>query len=214
MTVMIIPTETVLTTSVNNIDNGKLIMKDLEKEDHIFASTHTVDTYTGSSVFDLDLSTHEFSSERTNGPIVTPAPRPILKREGSSSSKKSVGFDSVKIRSYSQTMGDNPAVSYGPPISLDWEYEQEDDIDIEEFESQRVFSRRAMRQLVISYYRRKAMLSRDYGFTEEELVKAKKEADKTKFKRAITNTLLPVMHVEAVIESAGRKAKRIICKAK
>jgi len=210
---MIIPTETVLTPSVNIVDNGKLILKDVEK-DHISASTHTVSTYTGSSVFELDFSTHEFTSESTRGPIVTPAPRPILKREGSSGSGKSVGFDSVKIRSYNQTMGDNPCVSYGPPIQLDWDYEEQEDICIEKYEAERVFSRRSMRQLVISYYRRKAVLTREYGFSEEELVKAKKDAEKIKFKRAITNTLLPAMHVEAVIESAGRKAKRIIGKAK
>lgn len=212
---MIIPTETVLTTTVDNTaDNGKLIFKGFDKEDPISSSSHTVATYTGSSVFDLDFSTHEFNSERTQGPIVSPVPRPILKREGSQSRPKSVGFDTVKIRFYSQTMGDHPAVSYGPPISLDWDYEQQEDISLEDYESQRVFARRTMRQLVISYYRRKAILSRDYGFSEEELVKAKKDADKIKFKRAITNTLLPTMCVEAVFESAGRKAKRIIGKAK
>ena len=215
MTVMIIPNETLLTTSADTVPgNGPLILKGMEKgEDAIFASIHTDATFTESSCFDLDFSSHEFPSEHSQGPIVTPKPRPCLKRIESVSNCKNVCFDTVTIRSYSQTMGDNPAVSYGPPISLDWDYEQHDDIDIDEYESGRGFSRRTMRQMVISYYRRKAMLSRDYGFSEEELVKAKKAADRTKFKREITNMLLPAMHVEAAIESARRKAKRIIRKS-
>lgn len=124
--------------------------------------------------------------------------------------KRSVSFTSVSIRSYEQTMGDNPSVSYGPPISLDWDYEQHDALDIDEFESERVFVRRSMRQLAMNYYRRKSLLTRDYGFTEEELMKAKKDADKTKMKRFVTNYFLPMMKVEDALESAGRKAKRAV----
>jgi hypothetical protein len=127
---------------------------------------------------------------------------------------KRVSFDCVKIRSYQQTLGDNPSVAYGPPISLDWEFQENEAIDINEYETERVFSRRTLRQLAMSYYLRKAILSRDYGFTEEELQQGKKEANKVKFLRGVTNTLLPMMQVEAAIESAGRKAKRMIRKGK
>lgn len=123
--------------------------------------------------------------------------------------RKSVEFDSVMIRSYQQTMGDNPSVSYGPPIQLDWEYEEHDDLPIDEYESQRVLSRRTHRQLPISHYRRMAVLSRGYGFSEGELHKAMKAADKTKFLRGVTNMMLPTMKVQAALESARRKTKRV-----
>lgn len=125
-----------------------------------------------------------------------------------------VGFDSVTIRSYQQTIGDNPSVSHGPPIQLDWEYEEHDGMDIDVYESLRFFSRRTVRQLAISHYQRTSVLSREYGFTEEELTQAKKDANKTKLRRAITNILLPMMRVEDALESAGRKAKRVIRKGK
>lgn len=127
---------------------------------------------------------------------------------------KRVGFNTVLIRSYKQTMGDNPCVSYGPPIQLDWEYEQHDGVDIDSFESQRVFSRRGFRQLCMNYYQRRALLTREYGFTEQELAQAKKDANKAKFRRAVTNHFLPMMNFEVALESAGRKAKRIIRKGK
>lgn len=233
---MITPTEALLYTPVIN---G---MKHV-KSSASLSSSCSATFVDAPSLYDLDDSTHDFPSERSQvGPLVKPSPRSILKsrtksepryvKEGKScwmclpppaefkqlpassttdtTESKSVGFGSVTVRGYQQTMGDNPAVSYGPPISLDWEYEQEDPVDLDLFESERVFARRNMRQMVLSYYRRKAILTRDYGFTEEELVNAKKDADKRKLKRSVTNALLPIMKVEDALESAGRKAKRVI----
>lgn len=208
MTVMIIPTETVLETTLL-IDSSNFSFKNLDSKD-VDSSRHTVSTCSDSSLYEFNCSSRDYDDE-SKGPIVTPSSRSILKREDSSGSKgKRVCFDSVEIRSYAQTMGDNPSVSYGPPISLDWDYEENDAVAIDEYEAKRLFSRRTLRQLNVSYYHRMAILQRDYGFTEQELVKAQKDADKTKMKRAITNTLLPMMKVEAVFESAGRKAKRMI----
>jgi len=130
-----------------------------------------------------------------------------------SDKSKRVSFDAVLIRSYEQTMGDNPAVSYGPPIQLDWDYEQHEGVDIDCYESERCFSRRPYRRLVLSYYQRKAVLSRK-GFSDKQLTKAKKDANKLKLQRVVTNTFLPIMKVEDALESASRKAKRLIRKGK
>jgi hypothetical protein len=134
--------------------------------------------------------------------------------EISASSTKSVSFDSVQIRSYQLTIGDHPGVSYGPPIQLDWDYQEHEDIELDVYEANRGFSRRTMRQMVMSYYQRKNILEREYGFSEEDLVRAKKDANKIKLQRDLTLALLPMMRVEAALESAGRKAKRAMCKKK
>jgi len=132
---------------------------------------------------------------------------------GSSTHKRRVSFNSVKIRSYQQTMGDNPAVSYGTPISLDWDFEEHDIQDIDVYECEKGLSRRSSRQMVMSYIQRKNLLAREYGFTEDELVQGKKDVEKTKFLRGVTNYFLPMMMVDTALESAGRKAKRIFNKS-
>lgn len=190
--------------------------------------------------FDTDNDDDESSSnddcivEKTKGPLaeascpsshIKSRPSSILKTNSgsscatasttseSNSCTKRVDFDVVRIRSYEQTMGDNPSVRYGPPIQLDWEYEQHDGIGIDVYESDRIFSRRhTLNQMAMSYYQRKAVLSRNYGFTDEDFKKAKKSCNNTKFKRAVTTTLLPMMPVEDVIQRLGKKAKRIIDK--
>eukprot|EP00980_Cylindrotheca_fusiformis_P028178 scaffold22585_cov149-Cylindrotheca_fusiformis.AAC.8 len=145
----------------------------------------------------------------------------VVSNQGSSSCSSSlpsssglkVSWGIVQIRSYSQTVGDNPSVSYGPPISLDWEYEAHEDMPLDDYELNRG-KRRTLRQMVLSYYHRKNILSWQYGFTESQLKQAKKQAERAKLKRSLTRSLLPVMHAEAAVESVKRKAKRLLSKAK
>jgi hypothetical protein len=136
---------------------------------------------------------------------------PIQARNRSKDNR--VKFDKILIRSYSQTLGDNPSVSYGPPIQLDWDYEEHDAIDLDEYEDTHP-TRRTLRQMVTSYYHRKNVLTWQYGYSEEVLKKAKKDAEKIKMKRSITLTFLPAMFIETAIESAGRKAKRLLGRGK
>jgi hypothetical protein len=121
----------------------------------------------------------------------------------------SVRFGDLQIRSYSQTVGDNPSVSYGFPIQLDWEYEEHAPVGIDEWEDNRP-RRRTLRQMVLSYYQRRNLLAWQYGVTDEEMKAAKKEAKKIKFERAITQAFISGMPVEAAIESFGRKANRFL----
>ncbi len=126
-------------------------------------------------------------------------------------SRNSVAFGTILIRSYSQTLGDNPSVSYGPPIQLDWDYEEHDPMELDQYEDNRPL-RRTPRQMVLSYYHRKNVLTWKYGVTEDELKSAKKQVKREKLLRNITITALPIMHVEAALESVARKAKRVFGK--
>ena len=125
------------------------------------------------------------------------------------SSSKSVSFTSVTIRSYEQTIGDNPAVSYGTPISLDWNYEEHDSIELDSYEIKRSLNRRTRRQMVIDHYRRKNLILYEFGCTKEEMNRARKDADKIKFHRSVTLSFLPMMNVESVVENATKKMKRL-----
>jgi hypothetical protein len=121
----------------------------------------------------------------------------------------SVSFQHILIRNYNQTVGDNPSVSYGMPIQLDWDYEEMTPITVDLYEDNRG-KRRSPREMVLSYYQRRNILTWQYGFSEDVLKTAKKAANRIKFERSVTRTLLPVMLMESTLESAARKAKRIV----
>jgi hypothetical protein len=120
-----------------------------------------------------------------------------------------VTFDSVKIRNYSQTLGDNPCVSYGPPIQLDWDYEEDAPVPIDEYEGERR-PRRRIQELVLNYYQRCNVLTFYCGVSETDINTAQKEAEKITRERKFTKMTLPCWIVEDVLESAGRKAKRLV----
>jgi len=126
----------------------------------------------------------------------------------SSPARARVSFDTIAIREYDQTIGDNPSVSYGPPISLDWSYSSEINVDLEDYETDRP-PRRSLRAMRTNYYHRKHILSL-YGHSEDELKETKRMINKAKTQRFVTKYFLPVMKVEDAITSAGRKAKRIV----
>ena len=70
---------------------------------------------------------------------------------------KKVCFDDCHIREYSYILGDNPAVSKGAPLQIDWDYHSEDVIDVDIFEHCREPVRRHRRRIVMSARKRAKM---------------------------------------------------------
>mmetsp|Transcript_6408 Transcript_6408/g.18896 ORF Transcript_6408/g.18896 Transcript_6408/m.18896 type:complete len:470 (+) Transcript_6408:151-1560(+) len=123
--------------------------------------------------------------------------------------KKRVSFSKIQIRDYETTIGDNPSCTYGTPISLSWQYLEVDPIDLDKYEDGRI--RRNMRQMHLNFYKRNYLLTRA-GHTEEEIKAGKKETAKVRRGRQYTRQMLPLARIEDMIESANRKAKRILGK--
>jgi hypothetical protein len=121
--------------------------------------------------------------------------------------KRAVSFGEVHMRSYEQTLGDNPSVSYGPPISLDWRFLELPSLSLEQFEATKKAPRKP-REMVLNYYNRKHLLSWKFGFSEDELKRATRDADRCKRERAMTRALLAASKLEDMFESARRKAVR------
>jgi len=126
---------------------------------------------------------------------------------------KTVGFNRVQIRFYDQTIGYNPSTSDGPPISLDWKYNEEDAIQIDDYEFGRP-RRRYSDELRLSNHLRRNILMKDYGLKAAELNCAVREATKTASQRRVTRRLLPICKVEEMVESCKRKARQVIRREK
>jgi hypothetical protein len=132
----------------------------------------------------------------------------VATRASRDAQRLSVQFDAVIIRNFEQTVGDNPSVSYGPPITLDWAYSQSDPISLDQFEKNRG-PRRSARQMMLNYYNRRNILAWKFGVTEEELKQAERDANRIKRERSMTRALLPAQKLQEIVESASRKTKRL-----
>uniref|UniRef100_A0A7S2Q2P1 Uncharacterized protein n=1 Tax=Skeletonema marinoi TaxID=267567 RepID=A0A7S2Q2P1_9STRA len=125
-------------------------------------------------------------------------------------SKRRIHFGDVFVRDYEMILGDNPCVTYGPPVTLDWDYVEFNPLPVDEYEFHHP-PRRTIREMGMNYYRRKELLTLA-GHSEEELKMAKKEVKKCKSNRYMTRQLAsyPVVKMQATIESALRKCRRLL----
>uniref|UniRef100_A0A7S4RZQ0 Uncharacterized protein n=1 Tax=Ditylum brightwellii TaxID=49249 RepID=A0A7S4RZQ0_9STRA len=122
--------------------------------------------------------------------------------------RRHVTFDSVIIRDYGMILGDHPCCSYGPPVTLDWDYLEYEPLKVDEYEFHHSL-RRPLKQLNLNYFRRLKLLEMA-GTSEEDLKTSKKDVSKIKRSRSVTRYFVSAQPVEAAVESAVRKFKRVL----
>ena len=118
----------------------------------------------------------------------------------SSSSKRKVVFKDLIIRTYRSTLGDHPECKFGPPISIDWDYIEENKISLDEYEAVRS-PRRSPKQMQLPSYVRKRVLREQWGIPAEELVEAAKEARRIQKLRQRSNALIFLSPLAEFIEN-------------
>lgn len=94
-----------------------------------------------------------------------------------------VRFGTVQVRQYARTLGDHPGVHAGPPITIDWSYIETSSVDIDEYEQNRPMRKPVLRMKAID---RKTLLKYQWNVTEEEILAAEKEINKTRTSRQRT----------------------------
>jgi len=102
-----------------------------------------------------------------------------------SAGEKSVRFSSVAVRDYSICLGDNPSVSRGTPISLDWDHDNELTYDINVYESERFQKRRTSDDLKIPSLKRIQLL-KELGYSRGEINEQIKKTNLDKQRRIYT----------------------------
>lgn len=98
---------------------------------------------------------------------------------------KFVRFSSVAVRDYSVCLGDNPSVSRGTPISLDWDHDDELTYDINIYESERSQKRRTSYDLKIPSLQRIQLL-KELGYSRGEINEQMKKTNLDKQRRIYT----------------------------
>mmetsp|Transcript_157 Transcript_157/g.230 ORF Transcript_157/g.230 Transcript_157/m.230 type:complete len:179 (+) Transcript_157:192-728(+) len=145
------------------------------------ASTDATDTCSRSSTMTISLA----SVDRSASPL-------------------HVSFDTITIRDYDITLGDNPTCSYGPPISLDWNYTEMDPIPLEHYEKTR-HPRRKMYQMHMLSRQRANLLKNLAGTTDDEMIVAMDEIRVIQKQRNATRMSLPFIRLHELSETVNRR---------
>lgn len=158
------------------------------------------------SVLDIDRKMSQDSSIFDNSPNLVKWGSAPLKRRKSCLKKSRIksqeNFNKVSfapkssVRYYDICLGDNPSCSYGIPISLGWDYE-EDEVDLK---------RRLLRNSVqrLSYHDRRNLLQ-SAGYEYNEMRSTLLEIKRVQRSRLMTELLIPVDNmVDAVFDNVQK----------
>lgn len=131
---------------------------------------------------------------------LAPSPRPLksclsktnlrdLDESGSERGllKHNVSFCQIEIREYEQTLVDNPCVTKGPPIGLDWNYEECGSFQVDDYELHKGANRRSRSMMMIPSFVREKQLCQEWNVTKAEIQKMKKKVSKQKRQRYVSS---------------------------
>jgi len=93
--------------------------------------------------------------------------------------RRNVSFGNIKIREFNRVVGDHPDVRVGVPVSIGWDYIENESIPIDLYESKRTMKK----NLRMSSITRKNILHHVFDISEEEIRNAEKEVQRIKKQR-------------------------------
>jgi hypothetical protein len=105
-----------------------------------------------------------------DGKVTIPIPNRSIPLER----RRAVGFGTVMVREYARSIGDNPSVSSGTPIGLDWSYFEPTLVDIDTFEADiRKPGPRTRKDFYLPAQKRFHILLDDWGYSVQEIGNAR-----------------------------------------
>lgn len=96
-----------------------------------------------------------------------------------SSEKKGVSWGTIEIKTHKAVLGDNPSVSVGPPLGIDWEVLCTQSLALDEYEEHRS-ERRGSGSLRMPRRERERLLMEDCGYARSDLKEATEQVNKIK----------------------------------
>jgi hypothetical protein len=121
------------------------------------------------------------------------------------SKKSCVSFGDVRVRTHSVTLGDNPAVTTGLPLALDWDHVDSNSYNLEDFEKRK----RRTRVMRIPVEEREARL-REMGHSKDSLDEISQEIEKIKTSRRESSKLLSPMDEYLLMANVSLRDKRLV----
>lgn len=118
---------------------------------------------------------------------------------------KAVRFGTVELRVFPITLGDNPACTHGPPITIEWDHVAAETMPVDVWESNRQ-RRRCGEQLKLQWLQRRIILKDDVS--EADILRANQEIRNIHQQRLMTISRLKYEKVELFTQSLFRKMKR------
>jgi len=123
--------------------------------------------------------------------------------------KKKVQFSNVQVRQYPMILGDNPSVSSGPAISIDWEYFSEAQLPIEHCDTMKKKPRRSTKDFIMPLLRR-MLIAKNAGHSYGEIRLSMKEMKE--YKAGLRQKPEPAIDQRSIKEKIFKKINLVLVK--
>lgn len=147
------------------------------------------------------------SCQQQPRPALHPAAKSILIKQTRRTSV--VSFSSVEVRQYERILGDNPACSTGPPLTIGWKFDEAKTINmsVDDYEYDHGLNRDET-AMVLSRQEREEMLL-ELGYSLKEMAVSVRKNIRLKNRRRQTVNNLGVMRVEEMVETTMKKISNV-----
>lgn len=144
---------------------------------------------------------------------LAPGPQSIdvdetTEESSSHSRKRGVVFGKIHIREYSRCLGDNPATTHGPPLSIDWHYNPAGSYDVEEYEQSRP-ERRVTQQMLIPGSIREEILLQTAEVTKKQINSTISEIKLARHRRQMSVAMQEFEEFSLFGETILRRLRRL-----
>jgi len=120
--------------------------------------------------------------------------------------RKSVRFSDITIREYPMILGDNPSVSHGPPVTIDWQHSSEAHLSLDQYSETRPLTPLTRLEMVIPSFLREDIVINS-GCQYSEIIDTMYEVDLIKTQRIVA-VKSSVRHSKLI--GIGRSIKRTV----
>jgi len=146
--------------------------------------------------------------------VITSNSAPAKTQIGKTRKKmKKVHFSTVEVREYPMTLGDNPAVSKGPPVTIEWRPFSRKIYQVESHIKLTPCPRRKPLQMAMPLFYRDFLL-KSSGFSRREMLEATKQVNIIKGRRSATVRKLQMAQMEEIGETMKNKMKNTFFRKK
>ena len=125
--------------------------------------------------------------------------------------RKNLSFGHVVVRHYDRTVSDNPSVSSGCAIGLDWKFSKTEIYkSTHDFEEKIRKTSRKLQELKLDRKKREAILKDDWGIPKSKLASTIRGINAAKSRRLQTQNNLKFSGLEERCQGAVKKLKKIL----
>ena len=136
-----------------------------------------------------------------------------VKDKNTAKPEKKVRFSTVEVREYQMILGDNPGVSRGPSITIDWRPFSRKFFHVETHVRMTPSPRRKPTQMTMPLFHRDFLL-KAAGYSRKEILESTKRTNIVKAQRSATVRKLQMSQMEEIGETMKKKIKGTFFRSK